>query len=209
LSETAVVQSYAFEQLAPANPAPVGDLARAVAQARAEAASIREQARDEGYAEGHAAGRQQGLVEVSTAARALGEALAGVHAMREELVEALERDAVELGLALAEKVLRGALQAKPELVVEAVKGALRRIGDRRGIVVLVNPSDLETVRSFLGGERGDGVIVEPCEVQGDARVAPGGAIARTTEGEVDASMQTQLERAREVMLAELGSEPRA
>ena len=36
-------------------------------------------------------------------------------------------------------------------------------------------------------------------MQSDERVAVGSAIVRTAEGEVDASVQTQLERAREVV----------
>ena len=48
--------------------------------------------------------------------------------------------------------------------------------------------------------------IEPCDLQSDERVRVGGAIVRTAEGEVDASVQTQLERAREVVVAR--AEPR-
>jgi flagellar assembly protein FliH len=69
--------------------------------------------------------------------------------------------------------------------------------------VLVNPADLETVRAAIGQITAQGSGVELCDLQSDARVGVGGAIVRTTEGEVDASVQTQLERAREVVAAEL------
>ena len=114
-------------------------------------------------------------------------------------VEAVEADAIELALALAGKILAGALQARPELVVEVVQGALRRISDRRRITVLVNPADLEAVQAAIGELHAQGSGVELCEVQSDERVGVGGAIVRTAEGEVDASVQTQLERAREVV----------
>ncbi len=48
--------------------------------------------------------------------------------------------------------------------------------------------------------------IELCEIQADRRVGRGGAIVRTLESEVDATVQTQLERAREVIRAELGCE---
>jgi flagellar assembly protein FliH len=41
-------------------------------------------------------------------------------------------------------------------------------------------------------------------VQSDRRVGRGGVQARTDEGEIDASIETQLARAREVVVAELG-----
>ena len=42
-------------------------------------------------------------------------------------------------------------------------------------------------------------------MQAERRVARGGAIVRTPDGEVDARVETKLERAREVVEAALGS----
>ena len=201
MSETAV--SYAFEQLEPSDPLPRDARERVLAQATVEAEQIRERAREEGLAEGRAAGRQEGLSETATAAQAFAEAVRSLQEIRVEVAEAVERDAVELALALAEKVLAGALQARPELVSEVVQGALRRINDRRRITLLVNPGDLELVRAAIGEVRERAGGIELCEVIADPRVALGGAIVRTAEGEVDAGVQTQLERAREVACAEL------
>jgi flagellar assembly protein FliH len=203
LSEAAV--SYDFEQLEPSDPPPRDAAARALAEARVEAEQIREQARAQGHAEGLAVGHADGLAEISSAAGALGEALAGVSSLRDEVAESVERDAIELALALAEKVLAASLQARPELVVEVVQGALRRLGDRRRITVLVNPSDLQTVKDALGDLQTQANGIELADLQSDQRVGVGGAIVRSAEGELDASVETQLERAREVVMAELAS----
>jgi flagellar assembly protein FliH len=53
------------------------------------------------------------------------------------------------------------------------------------------------LQSELGG-------IEHLNVQSDRRVGRGGVLARTDEGEIDASIETQLARAREVVAAELG-----
>jgi flagellar assembly protein FliH len=55
----------------------------------------------------------------------------------------------------------------------------------------------EQLRTELGG-------IEHLAVQSDRRIGPGGAIARTDEGEIDASLETQLARAREIAAAALG-----
>jgi flagellar assembly protein FliH len=201
LSDAAV--NYAFEQLEPSDPPPRDEPARRLAQAGAEAQRMREQARAEGYEHGRAAGHEDGLGEVAAAAGSLDEALRGVQALQAQVAQTVERDAIDLALALAGKILAGALVARPELVVEVVQGALRRLGERRRITVLVNPADLATVRAAIGQITAQGSGVELCDLQSDARVGVGGAIVRTTEGEVDASVQTQLERAREVVAAEL------
>ncbi len=167
---------------------------------------MREQARAEGHAQGRAAGHEEGQGEIAAAAASLDEALRGVQALQAQVAETVERDAIDLALALAAKILAGALVARPELVVEVVQGALRRLGERRRITVLVNPVDLETVRAAIGQITAQGSGVELCDLQSEPRVGVGGAIVRTTEGEVDASVQTQLERAREVVEAELAGE---
>jgi flagellar assembly protein FliH len=196
LSETTV--SFAFEQLEPTAPPPRDAVARMIAQARVEAERIRAQARAEGHEQGRAEGHERGAAEIARAAGTLAEAVDAVRALRVETVQTVEADAIKLAIALANKILTGALQARPELVVEVVQGALRRISDRRQITVLVNPADLETVRQAVGQLTAQGSGVELCDVQAEERVEVGSAVVRTAEGEVDAGVYTQLERAHEV-----------
>jgi flagellar assembly protein FliH len=204
LSDTAV--SYAFEQLEPSQPQARDAPARALAQAQLEAEQIREQARAEGYAEGRSAGHEYGATEMDLATRALGEAMQSIESLRVELVQTIEHDAIQLGLQLAEKILGGRRQLPNERILETVQGGLRRVTDRRKIAVLVNPAELEAVSSAIAELATGSSGVELCDIQPDERVKPGGAIVRTAEGEVDASVETQLERAREVVEASLAAE---
>lgn len=200
MSEAAV--SYAFEPLEPSEHSPRDAAARMLAQAEAQADGIREQAFAQGHEEGLRQGHEEGRGQMVAAAQALAAALAGVEALRDEIAEAVERDAVELALALAAKILSAELEVRPELVTDVVQGALRRVTGQRHIAIVVNPADLEAVRAALG-EMHAQTGGEPCDLQADQRVEAGGAIVRTAEGEVDARASTQLERAREVALAEL------
>jgi flagellar assembly protein FliH len=88
---------------------------------------------------------------------------------------------------------------QPERVVDVVRGALRRLVERGRITLLVHPDDLDIVR-----DAGDGLVaelggIEHLDVQAERRVPRGGAIVRTMEGEVDATLTTKLDRAREVL----------
>jgi flagellar assembly protein FliH len=207
LSDAAV--SYAFEQLEPSDPPPRDAAERMLAQAAAEAERIRGRAHEEGLAAGRAEGLERGAQELAAAVAALAAAAAAIESLRGETVEGVERDAIDLALALAGKILEGTLQARPELVVEVVRGALRRIGDRRRITVVVNPRDLETLRGAIESMTAQGSGVELCDLQADERVAAGSAIVRTAEGEVDASVGTQLERAREIAATALETAERS
>jgi flagellar assembly protein FliH len=180
-----------------------------IAQAALEAEQLREQARAEGYAEGRRAGHEDVLTELSRAASAFGEAVQGIESLRAEVVDAIERDAIKLALELAGKILEGAFEVRNELVLEVVRGALRRVSDRRKIAILVNSVDLETMRSALDELTVAGSGIEICDLQPGEDVGIGGAIVRTSEGEVDVSVSTQLERAREVVAASLQRAERA
>lgn len=202
MSETAV--SYDFEQLEPSAPPAREEPAQIVAQAITEADRLRTEAHATGYAEGRAAGHEQGAAEVARLAHTFKEAVTGIAALRGELVEAIERDALDLGLQLATRVVAGVSELRGELISEAVRGALARISERRRIAVLVNPADVDLLKQAIA-EQTAASGVEHCEVRSDERVAIGGAIVATEEGEVDASVWTQLERAREVVEASLAS----
>src|SRR5262249_21857887 len=118
--------------------------------------------------------------------------------------ERLERQAVELGFALAEKVLAGALSVEPERVIESVRGALRGLVERERVTVLVNPDDLELVRGAMDELVGALGGIEHCVGEAERGVRGGGCAVRTPEGDVDAGIETKLTRAREVVEQELG-----
>lgn len=203
MSEASAV-SFEFQELEPSEPPARDSAAALLARAAQEADEIRDRARAEGYAEGREHGLAEGAGEMQSALSALHEAVSSVHAVRAEVAESIEHDAVELALSLAGKILAGTLQARPEAIVDVVQGALRRVSDRRSLSLLVNPADLQVIQVAIG----DGTAgLEDCDLHADQRVAPGGVIVRTHEGEVDAGVATQLERAREVVAAELASGP--
>jgi flagellar assembly protein FliH len=196
---------YAFEPLEAAPAVSLRDLESPLAAAQAEADAIRAQARAEGHADGLSAGLEEGRARLAAALTALESAHAELVVLRAATAEAVERDAVELAVQLAEKVVAGTLDAAPERVLDVVRGALRRLSERRRVTVLVHPDDLELVRASADGFAAELGGIEHCEVQAERRLSRGGAVVRTDEGQVDASIETQLARARELVAAELGS----
>jgi flagellar biosynthesis/type III secretory pathway protein FliH len=201
-----LAKQYAFEPLEPSVPNDPLAPDQLLALAHGEAERVRETAQAEGYAAGFEAGRAQGMAAVQAATATIGSVAEELAGVRADLEEGLQRDAVELALALAAKILAGTLAAQPERVVDVVRGALRHLADRRVITILVNPSDLEIVAAKIDELRAHAGGIEQCEVQADRRVGRGGAVVRTSEGEVDADIATQLERAREVIASELGDD---
>lgn len=199
---------YVLEPLRPAAPPPVDELVAVVAAARAEADAIRDQARLDGLALGRAEAMEAAAAEAQErmrpAAEALAAAAAAVAAERAELAERVELRAVELAMELAEKVVAGALEVHPERVLDVIRGALRCLVERERIQVLVHPDDVALVHDAIDGVAAELGGIRHVDVQQERRVCRGGALVRTTTAEIDASIQTKLERARDVVAAELG-----
>ncbi len=201
--------SYDFEPLEASDPPPRDAMARILAQALADGERIRESARAEGYEQGRAAGHEHGMAEIANAAGALGEAVQAVQALRVETVQTVERDSIELAIALAEQDPRGR--------AAGASGAGR--GGRSGRAAAhqrqAHDHRARQPRRPRGrqgrGRAADrpGQRCRGVRRAGRRRVEPGSAIVRTGEGEVDAGVYTQLERASEVAAAALEADGQA
>jgi flagellar assembly protein FliH len=212
-----VEDSFAFDQLPPAPPPPRRidpqvarrDAAAIIAAAEAEAAGIRDLARAEGRAEGLAAGREEASAQAAPAVQALVEAVVQADAERDRVAEEVEAAAVELALQIAEKAMTAALSVDPGRVVDVVRGALRCLVERERVTIQVHPDDMPLVRESVDSlvQRLGGI--DHIEVQEERRVQRGGAIVRSTAGEIDARVQTKLDNARELLERELLSQPSA
>jgi flagellar assembly protein FliH len=193
---------FVFEQLESqgelltASNTPADRAAEIVAEAQVRAVEIEREARESGYEAGRAEVIAQAEVEMAAPRAAVYAAAEAVYAARDELAQAVELRCVELAIAVAERILGAAVELKPELVTEVVGGALRRAIARDRLVVDVNPEDVEVVRAWLaaGGDEGDAI-----EVRAERRVARGGCVVRTGEGEIDAQLTEQLDRAEQVL----------
>ncbi len=190
-----------LEQLAPPPSQDPVIAARAIIDAaHAEAGALRAQAVQDGRAEGVRLGREDAASELAPAVAALDQAVVAAHALRDAMVDEAEGRAARLALAIAEKVVAGALEVEPERVVDVVRGALRGLLDGDRIIVCVHPDDVELVRAA-----GLGAAEAHLEVHGERRVARGGALVRTSVGEIDARIERKLDAVRAVVATELGA----
>jgi flagellar assembly protein FliH len=200
------VSPYRFTPLEGDAPHRVEDVLSA---AWAEAERVRADAFAEGFAAGETAGREAFATEARAALAMLRAAADAFLDERAAAVAELEAQAGELALAIAEQVVAGTIAVQPERIVEVCAAALRRLADRRRVTVAAHPEDLElltahseALRTGLGG-------IETLEVQSDRRVARGGVVVQTVEALIDATVSTQLRRAREIVattLSERGCE---
>lgn len=164
-------------------------------------AAPREQAREVDLAAAEAEARQRGLTEGMRAAEeayraklarveSLGERL---QAERDEFFDRIEPEVVRLAVAVAEKILAQELELRPEVVVDMIRAAIRRIRDRETLRISVNPRDFEQVRAAREDLTSAIDGVRNLEIVEDRRVGRGGCVIESPNGTLDARVETQIE----------------
>jgi flagellar assembly protein FliH len=173
-----------------ANDAALAEAEAIVAAAHAERDAVLDAARRQGYEEGRA--------EAALEARELTVALGALHAALEGAVAAAADEAAEaavpLALEVAAKLVRAEVAARPERVVDVLRGAIRRATSRERMVAHVNPADLAACRDATAAILADTGGIGRFEVMDDPRIARGSCVLETGGGDVDATFESQLAR---------------
>jgi flagellar assembly protein FliH len=144
-----------------------------------------------GHREGLEAGRVQALAEAAPHIARLDQLLTALDEDLQRVDRELAHEVVQLGLAVARKLVGAALQTRPEIVQECVEEALRHVVQSSGpINVMVNPEDAAIVRAHLEVSSRSGAWV----LREDSSIACGGCRVVTAAGEVDATLGARWER---------------
>ncbi len=199
--------------------------------AHAEAARIREAAgcggREEGFAQGLEEGRRAGQEEAfRQAAARFAEQQAGVvEACRRAITEfneqksrlhaAARADVLKLAVTIARRVVKCVEAVRPLAEAAAAANAaeaLELIGPQTDAVVRVNPADRQAIETFAATVLQAAQEGRHVTVLADESVAPGGCILTTAEGQVDATLDKQVDRIAELLIGDVagtaGSETR-
>jgi flagellar assembly protein FliH len=187
------LQWRSIEMPPPPEPAPpepvVEDHHDEIALLREEMARRVRDAKEQGRREGEAAGHTQGAAEVRPVIDRLAHAIDEIGGLRARLRREAEADTIQLALAIARRILHRQLAIDPEALHGLVLAALEKLDGQEVARVRVHPSQAPLVNASLE-QGGTGT---PVEVLADPSREPGTVIFETARGDLDASIETQLQ----------------
>jgi type III secretion protein L len=146
--------------------------------------AILAQARQDGYA--------QGLAEWN-------DLLLRSRQREDELAKSWEDSMLRLSVRVAEKIIGHELKADPETIVDIVREALSSTRSGRHLVIQVNESDVDTVRSRIDNLKQIAVTGD-IEVVASASVPTGGCSIESELGIIDARLETQLKCLEDILV---------
>jgi flagellar assembly protein FliH len=158
------------------------------ADAEREAARKLDQARREAYAEGLAAGRQQSEEQFRPAAEGLADTLAALARLRESIREETIQDLVRLAISIAARVIHREVAVDPDALGGLIQAAFTKLQSREINRVRMHPTLEALVRKLLeqaGAPKN--LVLTP-----DPNLKPAEVFFETSQGILDASVETQL-----------------
>jgi flagellar assembly protein FliH len=178
------------------------EAAEILAAARKEADVIRERSRTEGIA----AAQSQVQQQIQEAAQQLSDqrcktAISACEATVSQLTQntaewlSLWRNqTVELAAKIAEKLVRREMEDGDETLRVWMEEAIVALRDARDVRVLVHPDDFAVAGRFLQQLAKSVPQAATVEVLPDPEISAGGCIVRSTHGQIDQQLETQLQR---------------
>lgn len=168
---------------APAAPGPnIAELEHRWAQKANEAYQA-------GLREGEAAGRNRAAAEFQIVVERMARSIEETAGLRARLRREAEADLLGLSLAIARRVLRREISIDPDALRGVAMAALEKIAAGEISRVRVHPSQAPLVANCLR-EAGGGSNIE---IVPDAAREPGALVFETERGNLDASVESQLE----------------
>ena len=163
---------------------------------------LQKQAYDEAWQKGHAEGLTAGEAAVSERADRFDELLLALSEPFDRLDDSVEKQLVELSIAIVKQLFRREIKIDPSHVIGVVREAIQLLPiASRNVQVQLHPDDAALVRDTLSPAEGEPAwtIVE------DPLVAQGGCRITTENSHIDATTEARLQA---VINATLGDERR-
>jgi len=172
------------------------EAASIVSRAHEEAAQIREENMEKGYTEG----RNNALQEIDEIRRKAVEESEKIieqsQQSRIQILKSCEADMMRLVMAIARKVIDGEVQTNPDVIINVISEALCYLDKTENITVHINVNEVLKVMDAVN----TGLITDKnqesvdLEVEADKKISPGGCIIDSEEGQIDATIETRINR---------------
>jgi len=165
---------------------------RILEEAKSKAAQLEREAFEKGFALGEKAGREMAEKAMEDTLRALERAISGWREEMERRWEELTEEVVRLALAVARKVIKREVMQDPRVILDSLRGALKRAALREEVIIKVHPLDAETLRESRGSLLKELEEVNSLRIEADERLSRGDALVECPQGELDLRLERQL-----------------
>ena len=165
------------------------ELSRQLTEARSAHEIELLRVRESAFQEGMRQGREEAANTIRDAAQKVSCTVAELMGFKRKIRLDAEREVVKLSLAIARRILNRELATDPDAIEGIVHAALCKLQARDAWQIRVGPGAVDITRNCIERARLAGVV----KINVDPALQPGDLLIDTTAGELDASVNTQLQ----------------
>lgn len=184
-------------------------------ETKMEAKRARESAYSEGWKEGKTKGEEAGLRHKEEVGRKMEETnnkreevlaklLFSIHRERERLLWEAEGELLGLSVEIARQIVLSELKTSREAIVDIVRGGLRRLTNKQGLIIRVSSEDKGVLLEHRDDLQSSEDLVT-LTIVSDPQLKPGDCVIETTSGSVDGRLETRISEARKLLLKKFDS----
>ena len=157
-----------------------------VSRAQQEAISIRENAKIEGY--------QEGLQNAQQDIAGLTSAMESFLGAKEEMYDEVAPKILEISMEVAKKIIKKEVETDRDLIFGIIKESLEKLNkNEKQIILKVSPEDRDYVKMNIEKLLEKLQMDARVSVQQDIKLTSGSVVVETSNGLVDASIDTGLQ----------------
>lgn len=172
-----------------------------LAEANAQMEAVERAAYEKGVADAMAAVDALVAERTRNELAAVSERLAGAigrfEGLHDDLVQRNDSDVAKLAIAIAKKVIHREASIDPEVVLSTARAALAKLHGRSKVEIRLNPDDHEYIQNHRDKLHHRGSL----ETVADVSIARGGCLLHTDAGDIDATIDSQLDEIADAFLA--------
>lgn len=157
-----------------------------ISRAREEANSIRETAAKEGY--------QEGLDAAKADIQALREGIDAFFGAKQAVLDSIAPDVLEISLEIAKKIIKKEAIEDSDIILNNIKDILKDLSkEETKITLKVNPAQVALLKQQVPELVATAGLEAKVIVVPDENTMEGGCLLTTTNGVIDATIESQLE----------------
>lgn len=155
------------------------------------------------YGKGRIEGLQEAEQQFGSATEAMARALEELSRLREAILRNSSTDMLRLVLSISRQVIHREASIDPELIMKTIDKALQAAIDADRYTITINPDDLAIVEErkplFMASVQN----IDSIQFKTDPAVSRGGCLVESQLGQVDATIDGQLEEIENTLLGSL------
>lgn len=182
------------------------DAEKVLENAHSQVKNIFDTAKENGYNNGFDEGYEEGKKTSDVLIEEANEIKKNYLIERETILSNIEKDVIYLVMSLCEKILNQKLDNDKETIISIILKGINSLNTKEKLLIKVSKEDYDIVDMSKQRILAMANLVEDIEVRIDSTLSRGGCIIEGLKGNVDTSLELQIQEMKKLLTSLLNSE---